>query len=439
MPSLQIGPLPAARFINLCRLLSLLGLLSLPFQGDLRTATERSTIQLTDGEITGIVQERHLKGRLWGYRVRQAHLPESGAPASLRPIAKDLYAIPAEAVKSIEPVYTYHLKALIAFPFRFLYIFHLVWLLHLPALLLWPVYEAAALIVCLFNMLYALVTEQNHPDLSRFLVRAHLYRWKLLLSLNTEHMPHVDIHGREKTSLPVHLTATIDPHFSRIQVLARLAVPFLLYAGYRGFLLFAHLQPFVYATLALFGLLLLPFALFLPAQVLMWMVLAMKRNAPNWLLEILYRPQRFLLHLACWWQGLTSDSRCITKGLQSIHSTGNGTYDPAQGDRIELNTFILFLLVVLSGGIYTLIWIGRTARLMHDDPFTTLLLCLLGALLPLSFIMARYYRRSEIMLKTPPSWLIEIMMMLPGLNLLFGPFVIQQGLNLLAKSRSQAG
>lgn len=442
MPYLQILPVSGARFINLFRLLALIGLLSYPFQSELRTPTERSTITLTDGtKIKGVVEEHRLRGTLWGYQIRSAELPEGAAPESLKVLAAGVYIVSTDDVREIEPVYMYQLKGLITFPFRFLLIFNLVWLLHLPALLLWPVYEAAGAAACMFNMIHALITEQNHQELTRFLMRVHLFRWKLLLSLNGEQLPHVDIHGREKMKLPLRFTASIDSDFSRMQVLARLSVPLLMYALFTAWTTVAAMFSgplFLYITLGVLGLLLLPFALFLPGQILLWIFLALKRPGPDWLLEIMYRPQRFVLHVSCWWQGLTSDSRAISAGIKSVLSAGNGNFDPAQSPKIEMNLLVLLLLVLFSGGLYTLIWTGRTARLMQDDPFTLILVSLVGGLLPLSFIMARYYRRGEIMLKTPPSLLVEILMMLPGVNLILGPFVIQYGLNLFAKSQAKA-
>jgi hypothetical protein len=231
VPQLQILSIAGARWSSLFRLLGLLGLLAYPFQGDLRTPTDRSSLQLQDGmTVEGQIDERFVGGALWGYQITGVSFEDGKAPAQLKTISPHHYIVAAVDVKSVEPVYEYRVKALIASPFRFLLIFNLIWLLHLPALLLWPVYELVGAMATLINMIHALIVEQNHTELGRFIVRVHQYRWKLLLSLSTDQLPHVDIHGRERGKLPMRFTATIDGPFSRMQVLARLTLPVLLYA-----------------------------------------------------------------------------------------------------------------------------------------------------------------------------------------------------------------
>lgn len=441
MPYLQILPVSGARLINLFRLLAVIGLLSYPFQSELRSLSERSTVILMNGaKIKGVVEEYSFRATGRGYRILNPEFPDGRVPESLKPLAAGTYVVSMEDVREVEPIYVYHIRGLITLPLRFFLIFNIVWLLHLPALLIWPAYEAAGAAAILLNMIHASITEQNHQELTRFLMRVHLFRWKLLLSLNTGQLPHLDIHGREKTKLPLRFTATIDSEFSRMQILIRFAVLLLIYALYYVWTAAMFSGPlFFYIKLGVAGLLILPFALIVPGQLLLWIFLALNRPAPDWLLEIMYRPQRWLLSVICWWQGLTSDPRVILSGWKSILSTETGSFDPAQSPKIDMNLLVLLLLILFSGGVYTLIWTGRTARMMQDDPFTVILVSLMGGLLPLSIILARYYRRTEIMLKMMPSVLVEFLMMLPVFNLILGPFVIQHGLNLYAKLQAKTG
>lgn len=426
--------------MNLFRLLAVIGLVAYPFQSDIRTKTDKSTITLTDqSQVTGIVQEYSVLGKVFGYQIRQ--LESTDIPKQLRGFVSGVYLVGNADVKNVEPVYSFNVKGLLLLPLRFLLIFNIVWIFHLPALLFWLIYEVAGLLATILNWLYAMATQKNHTELSQFLVRVLLYRFKLLTSLNTEQLPHVDIHNRESMKLPVQLTAVINTEFSRLQVLLRLMVTGLVAVLYFYWSVVVGVLtgPIVlYVTLSILGLLILPFALFVPSQILSWIFLSLNKSVPNWLVEVMYRPHKFLLYLQYWWQGLGSEAKVFKLWFSSVFSSGNGNFDPSLADKIEMNLLVLFLLSVVSVGFYTLLWLSRTARLMHDDPFTILIVTLLAGFLPLSFIMVRYYRRSEVMMKTPPSLLFEFLMFWPALNLILGPFLIQHGLNLVAKSQAKA-
>lgn len=437
---LQLRSISGGRLINLFRLLGLVGLFSFPFQTDFRTQTNQSLLTLSDGsQVKGVIQEYSVLGKVFGYQIRQ--LESTEVPKLLKGFANGVYLVSSADVKSVEPVYSFNVKGLLLLPFRLLLIFNMVWIFHLPALLFWFIYEIAGLWATILNWIYALSTQKNHPELSRFLVRVLLYRFKFLISLNTEQLPNIDIHNRERTKLPVQLTATIAPELAWFQIMIRLIVTGVFFAIYVKWSIVAGVLTgpiMLYVAFSILGLLLLPFALFLPGQILSWIFLSLNKSVPNWLIEIMYRPFKFLSCLQYWWQGLSSDTKIIKTSFSSVLSSGNGSFDAAQSEKIEMNLLVLFLLSIVSVGLYTLVWLSRTAKLMSDDAFTILVVTVLAGFLPLSFIMVRYYRRSEVMMKTPPSLLFEFLMLLPGLNLILGPFLIQHGLNLVAKSQAKS-
>ena len=440
MPYLQILPVSGSRLLNLFRLLAIFGLIAYPFQTELRSPSNRTALTLQDGTvIEGILAQQQTTS----YHIYNVTLPESGLPAALRPSTPGAYIVAAENVKKVSPVYTYHLKGILLLPFKLLFVLNIVWLLHLPAFLFWILYELTGVAVTLVNWIHAIITEQNHTELSQFLARVHLYRFKFLTSFSSEQIPHIDILGKEKTKLPVRLSFAIATEFQRSQVILRFLAIGALYGAWQLWLwltssISSQLSTYIGYSIA--GLIALPFALAAIAQIILWLLSSFKQPAPNWLLNILYGGQKFVLHLVAWMQGLTSNPSVFSAGIKPATSgTANSAgFDPSAPPKIEMNLLVLLLLIVVSGGMYSLVWIGRTARMMHDDPFTVLAFTILFAMIPFSVIAVRYYRRSEFMLKTPPSLLFEILMILPGSNLIFAPFIIQHGLNNFAKMQSKA-
>ncbi len=373
----------------------------------------------------------------------------------------------------LRPEMKANIPAILAWPFRFLIILNLYLVLYLPGLLLGFVYLLAAAAVYPLGLVHALVLQKNHEEFDFFFRRFVQNQFKLGISFAgwTGAVPHIDLFSQEKKAFPAAFAAPAGGGMSREDVLLRLVLPFaaalaltLLYQGLVAFGVvdwFSMMQwPRFFQMMKLIGSLCLGLFLFYSLHfggphfvrafphifVLAWMFPAMVVvTVVQWAFTAVTGRDlgilsRFQLH---YWRckiSVQAASFGIVSAPPPILTLFRGGTEqegtPPAAPRISMNLIVLLLLIVLSAGIYGLFWLARVARLMADDPFTMVLVTIAGGSIPLSFLLARYYRRAEILTKVNPSIVMEILVMIPGTNLILGPFVVQYLLNQYEKTKS---
>lgn len=376
----------------------------------------------------------------------------------------------------LRPEMKYNIGAILAWPFRFLMILNLYLVLYVPGLLLGFVYLVVAALVYPLGLLHALVLQKNHDEFDFFFRRLIHNQFKLGVACAgwTGAVPHVDLFAQERKAFPAQFAAPAGEGMSRNEVLLRLVLPFaavlVLLFLYQGLSAFGVIDWFSMMQLPRFllflkmigGFLLLLFlgyslhfggphfvrayphilvlALMVPAVMVVSVVQWAFTAATGRDLGIL---SRFQLH---YWRCKTSVQAAsfgIVSSPPPILTLFRGGSEeegsPPAAAKISMNLIVLLLFIVMSGGLYGFFWLARIARLMSDDPFTIVLVTAAGGTLPLSFLLARYYRRAEILTKVNPSIVMEILVMLPGANLILGPFVVQYLLNQYEKTKAAQG
>lgn len=505
-------PEQTPRWLNLLRVLGLIGAIALPFSGDWRMETGRQKLRLADGSVVvGQVDERQNYGELYGYDIAAASI--DGAETNLVQLYDDQVPLYAEArqnserleevalqrnqlvyvresqgawkrvetlqgdegwivarsgadlsktnggrlllravdVKDASPEYKYHLAALIAAPFALLAIANVVWLPLLPALFLFSFYRLAGWIIMILNWLHALVLERQNVELLNYLARADLLWTKMLYALSglADYTPHIDIYASERNRPPFRLHYDAPPASPRWHTLLRIGLPVLaVYAAWKlGDLLSLWISDST-AMLIVGGLLGLIPALsmvsWLFCNLAIWVYSAITGKTLRFAADWIFRLARLGLTLSALWSGLSAAPAALKNGLASPAREAAGEaeedgIDPQAATRIDLSLVALWILLPITGGLYFFCWLARTAKLMGDDVYAILLTAGMGFSLPLCYYMPRYYRRSEMLTKSPPSWIAELLMTVPGLNLLLGPIVIQYNVNYYARLRARGG
>lgn len=359
--------------------------------------------------------------------------------------------IHAEDVRHAGPEFRYTVRGLATLPLRILLLFNVVWLLHLPALALLVSYQMVGILLTVLNLLHALVLERNHREFQQFVGRLIYFRLKLLVSLmgSGGPIPHVDIHARERERLPLRFGVPIEDSLPRTQAIGRLL-------GYAAIVALLFTAPGFFASLsgiprmvALVALGVLAFLILLPpvvyslVQLAIWSTEATIARVPGILLQIQGRLLRLALTIELFVLGFITSPGAFKQAFSSpvagrAGEVAKDRFDPGPGAKIEMNLVVLILCIGLSLGLYALCWLSRVAKTMGDEPFTILLVSVLGGGLPLSFLFSRYYRRTELLQRSNPSILVELLVMVPGINLLLGAFVVQYGLNALARAQAKA-
>ncbi len=377
---------------------------------------------------------------------------------------------------SVGPETQINIAAALAAPFRFFLLFNVYLVLYLPGLFFSIVYLAAALVVYPLNLLHAFVLQRNNDELDQFFRRFIQNQFKLSTALAgwTSAVPHVDLYGSEKTTFANQIHVPASEGMDRTQVMIRLLLPYAVIAGlwfilkglrlygiadwwdsvsfpaffYHMKMVFAAIVAYwllysmhfggphyvrAFPHIAILGLIAIAAG---AAAVVQWGSAAFRGDdiEPLSRLQLHYWRSKASVQAACF--GLTSD----LPRVQELFSGGeeSETTAPVPG-RVSMNLAVLVILLAASGGLYGLFWLARVARLMSDDAFTIICVAVAGGLLPLSFVLSRYYRRAEALTKMNPSWIIEILLMIPFVNLALGPFVIQYLLNHYERLKAQAG
>lgn len=359
--------------------------------------------------------------------------------------------IHAEDVQHAGPEVRYTAKGLATLPLRILLVFNVVWVLHLPALILFLSYQLAGVFLTALNLLHALVLERNHREFQQFVARVIYFRLKILVSLmgSGGPIPHVDIHARERERMTLRFGPPIEDAMPRAQAISRLL-------AYAGIIALLVMGPGLLASLGgiprivalvitgVVGfLLLLPAIVYAIVQLAIWATEGTIARVPVVLLQVQGRLLRLALTIELFALGFITSPLAFKQAFASpvVNRAGEvakDRFDPGPGSKVEMNLVVLILCIGLSFGLYSLCWLARTAKTMGDEPFTILLVSVFGAGLPLSFLFSRYYRRTELLQRSNASILVELLVMVPGVNLLLGAFVVQYGLNALARAQAKA-
>ncbi|MBX7059653.1 MAG: hypothetical protein K1X75_16435 [Leptospirales bacterium] len=353
-------------------------------------------------------------------------------------------------VQSFGPHYQYSWRGVAALPFALLSLCNVVWIPLLPALLLWPCFRLAWLGGVLLNWLHALILQKHNSDLLHFLARCDLFGSKLLLSISglCGLTPHLDLHSAERARYPFRLYYDVPGDASRLSSFLRLVLPLALLAlAYLCTRLSSMLWPAHGELLGKVILIALPaLALVVAALCILalWISVAIGGRAWRPAGDALFTLAQIGLALAALIAGLSKAPGSLRAWFSAPTKASGGEaqaedIDPQNATRMEISLPALWLLLLSTGGLYFFLWLGRTLKILGEDVFGSITIALLGLGLPLSFLLPRCYRRSELLLKSAPGWLFEALLALPGLNVLLGPLIVQHQINYYARLRARSG
>jgi hypothetical protein len=88
----------------------------------------------------------------------------------------------------------------------------------------------------------------------------------------------------------------------------------------------------------------------------------------------------------------------------------------------ENNLFVLFLLMVITGGLYFFWWLARVSKIFGDDPIINILLTIFTFPIWGSYLCLKYMQKSEMINGRDMKW--YMILFLPLL-----PIMIQHNLN----------
>jgi len=292
---------------------------------------------------------------------------------------------------------------------------------YLPYLFFVLVYGVCGFLASILNGIHGQLLGRSQLELERFTGQCIQYRLKVAMwALGLANArPHLDVSARESRVFPLlfgYRSEAAGPgHF------------FLLATGLsRLFLLPWYLLSLLLWILAVA---LLPF---------LWLVIIVRSEVPDAILALLERLFTFSAALQAAGSGLTSGLPSLAKVLREpiagdlpegfVSSTG-----PAQ---LEQNLVVLHSLLLFSGGLYAYFWLARVARIMGYDVFSVVVSALMMPLL-VGMYFLRFYRRAEKLVRQESGSVPEIICLLPLVNLLVAPGMIQLILNEYERARKQ--
>lgn len=88
----------------------------------------------------------------------------------------------------------------------------------------------------------------------------------------------------------------------------------------------------------------------------------------------------------------------------------------------ENNLFVLFLLFILTGGLYYFWWLARVSRVFDEDPVINILLVIFTGTLWSIYLNMRYLQKSESLNGRDVKWYVIFFF-------LISPLIIQHNLN----------
>ena len=319
---------------------------------------------------------------------------------------------------------------------------NLVWIYLLPSLVMLSFYTVAFSVLSLVNFVHIIILQRNNDELVYFLAKFMNMRTRFALSVLglTHKVPHVDIYGsdtgnelidlrfRTEMAIPVRLVLL------RIGLLCGAALLIILLA-----LAVRHV-PYAKIVVGVAGGV-IGGAVGLTILVI-WIHNAITGRYIEVLVDLHLRLFRVGLVAGAYFGFVTNEIREFQSCFRSVlaeqappnlpESDWVNANDPR---RLDINLIALVVLITSTFGLYLFVWLARIAKVMGDDAFTVIAVALLGLLLPLSVVLSRYYRRLEKKTGNEPSWILELLMVLPIVNLLVATFTIQYILNLTKKPR----
>jgi hypothetical protein len=334
------------------------------------------------------------------------------------------------------------LSGIVSIPAYLLCLGNLVWIYLMPSILMGFLYSICAIVVWYINLVHIIILQRNSLELSYFLARFYYLRTKLGIAFLgfTEKIPHVDVFSSDKLNEQVSLEFRTETYLParwlilRLGALAALAATaYLLMLGVRNY------SWFKYAIAAIPGLFLL---LYIISMLVNWSYNAITGRFITVLVDLHLRIIRLNVTVAAWFSFLINDHTEFKTCLRSVLMEGDeagrqeqGWINPGDEQEHNINLIVLLTLILITCGVYLFIWLARTAKVMGDDPFTVVSVAILGFTVPLSVFFSRYYRRLEHKSRNEPSWILELFLVIPFLNLLLAPFTIQYLLNLFKRRK----
>ena len=319
---------------------------------------------------------------------------------------------------------------------------NLVWIYLLPSLVMLALYTVAFSVISLVNLLHIVILQRNNDELVYFLAKFMNMRTRFALSVLglTHRVPHVDVYGSDMDNEVLDLRFRTEMELPVRWVLLRLA----LLAGVTMILfLFSLVLRYVpYATMVLGGVGGIIVGALVLSVLVIWIHNAITGGYIEPLIDLHLRLLRVGLVVGAYFGFVTNDIRefqvCFRSVLDEdipVALPETDWINPNDARRLDINLIALVVLIGSSLGLYLFVWLARVGKVMGDDPFTLISVSLLGFMLPLSVILSRYYRRLEKKTGNDPSLVLELLMVLPVVNLLVATFTIQSILNLSKKAR----
>ncbi|MEQ8349938.1 MAG: hypothetical protein RH862_00540 [Leptospiraceae bacterium] len=330
--------------------------------------------------------------------------------------------------------------AILRYPGLLLSLANLVWIYLLPSLFMLILYSFSYSILALLNLVHILILQKNNEELVYFMIKFLNMRTRIGLSILglTPNVPHVDLYSSDAGTGLMGLRFKVAEDIPvrwillRLAILVTLGIVFLLFA-----LAIRHIPYFGIVLGVLGGLILLGLGLIL---LIIWIHNAITGKYIFTLVDLHLRLMRLNLTITSYFTFVTNEvsefKHCFRSVLEeSAPGNSQGSWVNAnEARRLDINLIALVVLIGSTQGLYLFIWLARTAKLMGDDPFTIISVTFLGIFLPLSVIFSRYYRRLEKKTGNDPSWVLELLMVIPFINLIVGTFTIQYILNLGKKT-----
>lgn len=319
---------------------------------------------------------------------------------------------------------------------------NLAWIYLLPSLVMLVLYTPAFAVVSVVNLLHILILQRNNDELVYFQAKYMNMRARIALSIYglTPRVPHVDLYGSSLGSNLIELRFKTESEIQVRWVLLRLAI--LAALGVLFFLISLAVAHIPYARMVLGGIVGVVAGVIALSIPVIWIHNAITGSYITLLVDLHLRLMRVGLVVGAYFSFVTNDINEFKTCFRSVideelpPSLPEPKWlNPNDSRRLDINLIALVVLIVATSGLYLLIWLARIAKVMGDDPFTIIAVALLGGLLPLSVIFSRYYRRLEKKTGNDPSWILELLMVVPLLNLLVATFTIQYILNLTRKAR----
>ena len=92
----------------------------------------------------------------------------------------------------------------------------------------------------------------------------------------------------------------------------------------------------------------------------------------------------------------------------------------------ENNLFVLYLLLLVTGGLYIFWWLARVSKIFQEDPVKNILLCIFTGGIWLLYILLKFMQKSEALNGRSMNWLLLVFFPLAPVIM---PLIIQHNIN----------